>query len=102
MGRYIALFSLLMLPFSIVAAPPAGRLAPGTPYYFDSFDAGQRPWEPGQGLNIEEVFKNYEYYEIVLDRDGNGLTVNHYVSGSKAGSEKYRVLPDGSLQKNEP
>jgi hypothetical protein len=71
---------------------------PDTPYYFDSFDSGQRPWAPGQHLNIEEVFKNYQYYEIVFDRGGDVITVNHYIRGSRAGGGKYRVLPDGSLQ----
>lgn len=102
MVRYIALFGLLMLPFSVAAASPAGQLTPGTPYYFDSFDPGQRPWKPGQGLNIEEVFKNYQYYEIMLGQDGKEITVNYYIRGSSGGSEKYQVLPDGSLQKNEP
>lgn len=96
MVRAIALFCLLMLPFS--AASAADQLVPGTPYYFDSFNPEQRPWAPGQHLNIEEVFKNYQYYEVVFDRDGDGVTVNHYIRGSRAGSEKYRVLPDGSLQ----
>ena len=99
MVRNIALFCLLTLPLSAFAASPALQLAPGAPYYFDSFDPGQRPWTPGQPLNIEEVFKNYQYYEVVLDQDGSGITVNHFVRGSRAGSEKYRVLPDGALQK---
>jgi len=102
MVRYIALFCLLMLPFSAGAVSLADKLAPGTLYYFDSFDPGQRPWTPGQHLNIEEVFKNYQYYEIVLDQGDGGITVNHYIRGSKTGSEKYRILPDGSLQKNSP
>lgn len=102
MVRAIALFCLLMLPFPAPAASAAGQLVPGVPYYFDSFNPEQRPWIPGQHLNIEEVFKNYQYYEVVLDRSGDGITVNHYIRGSRAGSEKYRVLPDGSLQKNDP
>ena len=100
MLRNIALFCLFMLSFSATAALPVDGLAPGTPYYFDSFNPGQRPWTPGQHLNIEEVFKNYQYYEIVLDRDGQWITVNHYIRGSRASNEKYRVLPDGSLQKD--
>ena len=99
MVRYIALFCLLILPFSAGAASLADKLAPGTQYYFDSFDPGQRPRAPGQHLNIQEVFKNYQYYEIVLDEDGKEITVIQYIQGNKAGSEKYLVLPDGSLQK---
>jgi len=50
-------------------------------------------------LNIEEVFKNYQYFEIVFDRDGKGITVYRYLRGSKEGSEEYQLLPDNSLQK---
>ena len=93
--RSIATLCLLVLPHAVAAA----ALVPGTPYYFGNFDPVQRPWEPGQDLNIEEVFKNYQYYEIVLDRDGKEITVNHYIQNRKAGSEKYLVLPDRSLRK---
>jgi len=98
--RVAAAFCLLTLASAAGAASLADKLAPGMPHYFDSFDAGQRPWEPGQPLNIEEVFKNYQYYEILLDRDGKAIVVNQYIRGSKAASEKYLVLPDGSLQKS--
>jgi len=95
----VTMLYLLMLPLSADAASHAGKFTPGAPYYFDNFDPGQQPWEPGRNLNIEEVFKNYQYYEIVLDQDGKEITVNQYIRGSKAGSEKYLVLPDGALQK---
>lgn len=94
----VAIF-LLALPHAASAASLADKFAAGTPYYFDSFDPGQKPWEPGQYLNFEEVFKNYQYYEIVFDQDGKGITVNRYLHGSKASSEKYLVLPDKSLRK---
>jgi len=87
-----------MLPFS--AALSGHQLDSGTSYYFDSFDPDRRPWAPGQPLNIEEVFKNYQYYEIILDEDGGGITVNHFVRGSKSGSESYILMPDGSLRRN--
>lgn len=99
-ARVVAAFCLLTLTSAAGAASLADRLAPGTPHYFDSFDATRQPWEPGQPLNIEEVFKNYQYYEILLDRDGKAIVVNQYIRGSKAASEKYLVLPDGSLQKS--
>jgi len=68
-------------------------------YYFNDFNPGMQPWVPGQFLNLEEVFKNYQYYEIIFDQDGKGFTVNRYVSGSKESSEKYLVMPDNSLRK---
>jgi len=91
---------LLAIPFAYGTAPPDERYTPGTPYYFSDFDPGQRPWKPGQHLNIEEVFKNYQYYEIVFDLDGTGITVTRYLSGNRDSSEKYLVLPDKSLRKN--
>ncbi len=81
------------------AASSADRFERETPYYYDHFDPGKVPWEPGQALNIEEVFKDYQYYEIVLDRDGKTITVNQYIRGAKSSSDKYLVMPDGALQK---
>lgn len=97
--HFVAVLCLFVLQFAASAASLADKFMPGTPYYYDNFDAGQRPWEPGRNLNIEEVFKNYQYYEIVLDQDGKEITVNQYIRGGKAGSEKYLILPDGSLRK---
>lgn len=99
MPRTVAIFVFFMLPFVASAATLADNFAPGTPYYFDSFDPKLQTWKPGQHLNIEEVFKNYQYFEIVLDQDGKGITVNQYIRGIKTGSEMYLELPDGSLRK---
>lgn len=99
MPHVAAILVLFALPFVASAATLANEFRPGTPYYFDSFDPGQQPWKPGRHLNIEEVFKNYQYYEIVLDREGREITVNQYIRGVKAGSERYLELPDGSLRK---
>ncbi|TAN85390.1 MAG: hypothetical protein EPN14_01155 [Gallionella sp.] len=99
MARVIAVFCLAATSLAASAAPLAEKLAPGTPYYFDSFNAGKQPWEHGQHLNLEEVFKNYQYYEIVLDQNGREMTVNQFIRGNKTGSEKYLILPDGSLRK---
>lgn len=98
-GHILAALFLFMLPCAASAAPLADRFTPGTPYYFNEFDPGKQPWEPGQHLNIEEVFKNYQYYEIVFDQDGKGITVSRYLRGSKEGSERYLVSPAGSLRK---
>jgi hypothetical protein len=96
----LAAILLLVLTYAASAASVADKFTPGTPYYFDHFDPVQKPWDPGQYLNIEEVFKNYQYYEIVFDQDGKGIMVYRYLRGTKEGSDKYLVLPDNSLQKN--
>jgi len=95
----LAAILLLVFPNAVGAESLSDKFTPGTPYYFDHFDPGQSPWEPGQNLNIEEVFKNFQYYEIVFDQDAKGITVNRYLSGGKESSEKYLVLPDKSLRK---
>lgn len=98
-GYIVMVFYLLALPLAASAASLAGKMAPGVSYYYEYFDPEQRPWRPGVNWNIEDVFKSYQFYEIVLDEDGKELTVIQYIQGGKAGSEKYLVLPDGSLQK---
>jgi hypothetical protein len=100
MFRTLTLIFMLVLPFS--AASSGRQLDVGVSYYFDSFDPDQRPWAPGRPLNIEEVFKNYQYYEIILGGDGRDVTVNHFVRGSRTGSENYTLMPDGSLRRNSP
>lgn len=94
-ARAIAVFCLLGLPLAVAA----DGLAPGTSYYYADFEPGQKPWQPGQALNFEEVFKNYQYYEIVVDQDGREMTVKQFIRGDKKNSAKYLLLPDGALQK---
>ncbi len=94
-----AVYCLAASPVSTPAASLSDKFEPETPYYFDHFDPRKAPWEPGQALNFEEVFKNYQYYEIVLGRDGKMITVNQYIRGVKSSSEKFFELPDGSLRK---
>jgi hypothetical protein len=98
-NHLLAALLLFALPCTVSAASLADKFTPGIPYYFNSFDPGQQPWEPGQHLNIEEVFKNYQYYEIVFDQDGKEINVNRFLRGSKESSERYLVLPDKSLRK---
>jgi hypothetical protein len=99
LSHILAAILLLIFPNAASAASLGDKFTPGTTYYFDHFDPGHKPWDPGQQLNIEEVFKNYQYYEIVFDQGGNGMTVNRFLRGSRESSEKYLVLPDKSLLK---
>lgn len=95
----ISIAALFLLITAVAAAPDVypGKLMPGSKYYFDNFDPEQKPWNPGRDLNIEEVFKNYQYVEIVPDQDGKGITVTHFIQGSKKDTVKYLLMPDGSL-----
>jgi hypothetical protein len=98
-NHLLAALLLFALPCTVSAASLADQFTPGAPYYFNGFDPGQQPWDPGQRMNLEEVFKNYQYYEIVFDQDGKAITVNRFLRGSKESSEKYLLLPDSSLRK---
>ncbi|MEO8333018.1 MAG: hypothetical protein ABI479_11355 [Gallionella sp.] len=98
-SHVLAALLLFSLPHAGIAASLADKFTPGTSYYFDEFDPEQNTWEPGQYLNIEEVFKHYQYYEIVFDQDGKGITVNRYLHGSRERSERYLIMPDKSLRK---
>jgi len=98
-SHILAALLLFALPHQASAASLAEKYTPGAPYYFSDFDPEQQPWQPGQHLNIEEVFKNYQYYEIVFDKDGKGITVYRYMRGNRESSEKYLLLPDDSLRK---
>lgn len=94
LGRVLFLW-LALLSGSVAAA----GFEPGTAYYFDNFDPAQKPWEPGQDLNIEEVFKNYQYFEIVFSKDGKGITVSRFIQNRRVDRDKYLLGPDRSLQK---
>ena len=76
-------------------------LIPDSKYYFDGFDPKGKPWVAGKPLNIEEVFKNYQYVEIVVDHDGKAITVIQYIQDSKREPVRYQVMPDGALRKDE-
>lgn len=96
--KIAAVFAALLLPCAVDAASLAEKYQPGASYYFETFDPARKPWEPGQDLNIEEVFKNYVYYEIVFDKSGREMTVNRYIQNRKEQSKRYRVGPDGALE----
>lgn len=91
----------LIAQFLILPGPAraGGQFEPGTPYYFSSFEPAKKPWNPGQELNYEEVFKNYLFFEIIFSPSGKEISVNRYIQGNKADSEQYLLSPDGSLSK---
>ncbi|MBZ0104165.1 MAG: hypothetical protein K8H84_00910 [Sulfuricella denitrificans] len=85
------------LALTLNTASAGQSFAPDTPHYFDHFDPDQKPWQPGQALNIEEVFKNYQYYEIRFLKQGTEIQVRRYINNNPDGGGRYRILPDGSL-----
>jgi hypothetical protein len=94
----VAAVVFILFSLAASAASLAEKFQPGVPYYFENFDPAMKPWDPGQDLNIEEVFKNYDYYEIIFDQSGRELTVNHYLQNGKERSDRFLVKPDQSLE----
>jgi hypothetical protein len=93
-------FALALLACLLaVNAASAQSFEPDTPHYFDHFDPEQKPWQPGPALNIEEVFKNYQYYEIRFLKQGSEIQVRRYIKNQRDSDGRYRILPDGSLDK---
>lgn len=95
-----ALLACLALPVN--AAPVEFSFEPDTPHYFENFEPEQKPWHPGQALNIEEVFKNYQYFEIRFLNNGAEIQVRRYIQSQREGETRYRIMPDGSLAKIGP
>lgn len=97
--RPFAVAALACIALSANAAPAELSFEPDTPHYFEYFDPEQKPWQPGQALNIEEVFKNYQYFEIRFLNNRAEIRVWRYIQNQREGEVRYRVLPDGSLAK---
>jgi hypothetical protein len=88
----------ILLSFPVAAASLEEKFQPGVPYYFENFDPAMKPWDPGQDLNIEEVFKNYVYYEIIFDKPGREITVNRYLQNRKERSHRFLIRLDRALE----
>lgn len=87
----------LLLCFWLALQASAEEFVPDTPYLFETFDPQQKPWTPGRDMNIEEVFKNYEYFEVLFGRDGGLLKVSTIRQGKRSEVRYFRRLPDGGL-----
>lgn len=92
-----AFIVLLHAEAGVVGAQTALRLEPGVPYYVDEFDASPVPWRPAEERNYEEVFKNHEYYELVLGRDRRTLVVTRYLRDRAPERQEYLLLPSEGL-----
>lgn len=97
--RRFAIAGLACLVMTVQAVAGGLPFEPEEPHYFEQFDPAQKPWQPGPALNIEEVFKNYQYYEIRILKQGTEILVRRHINGRQEGLENFRILPDGSLDK---
>jgi len=98
-ARWLATWLILACSFcSTAASGDSGGSADESPRYYSAFDPDRKPWKPDPELNLEEVFKNYQYYAIEYGAGRRRLTVTHYVNGAVADVTAWRVDEDGSLK----
>lgn len=91
-----ALLAFLVL-FFIKDCSAAGNCRPDTPYYFSEFNPAS--WRVENELNYEEVYKNFEYFEVSFNKSCDEITVKRYKKGQLDSSEKFKLNSDGTIQK---
>lgn len=92
-----AFFIILSALTSAECLSAQERCQANSPYYFSEFDPASL--KPGNELNYEEVYKNYEYFEVFFNKGCDEITVNRYIKGRFKSSERYQFRADGSLGK---
>ena len=83
----IVLATLAAFPLTPMAKPE--RIKPGIPYYSDKYETIDGRYELGEEKNLEEVYKNYNYYEAVYDKKGRVVIFNAFKKGMIEFSEVY-------------
>ena len=59
--------------------------------YLPDFAPGRFPWNTGECLNFEEVFKNYQYVEARLDRARRQLDLRWFTQGREVARTRYQL-----------
>lgn len=90
-----ALLTFMLL--SLNESSAAGKCRHDIPYYFSEFNPSS--WKVENELNYEEVYKNFEYFEVFFNKSCDEVTVKRYKKGEFDSSEKYKVDSDGTIQK---
>ena len=75
----------------------AEKCRPNASYYFSEFNSAS--WKVENEVNFEEVYKNFEYFEVIFNKSCDEITVKRYKKGEFDSSEKYKVDSNGSIQK---
>ena len=95
----IILAAIFLSQFFLVTVnvSAAGKCRHDIPYYFSEFNPSS--WKVENELNYEEVYKNFEYFEVFFNKSCDEVTVKRYKKGEFDSSEKYKVDSDGTIQK---
>lgn len=73
------------------------KCRPNKSYYFSEFSPASLNLDDEK--NYEEVYKNYEYFEVLFNKSCDEIAVKRYVKGQFGSSDKYKVNADGSINK---
>ncbi len=95
----LTVFSLAAVTTSSPAEPE--RIRPGISYYSDDYTVKDGIARLGEERNIEEVYKNYEYYEAVYDELKRIVLFRAYKRGEVDWTERYFYDGDGRPLKKE-
>ena len=92
------LAAIFLSQFFLVAlnVSAAEKCRPNAPYYFSEFNSSS--WKVENELNYEEVYKNFEYFEVIFNKSCDEITLKRYKKGQFDSSEKYKVDSDGYIQ----
>lgn len=69
--------------------------------YLNSFHPQNFPWPASDCLNIEEVFKNYQFDEATWDEKNKVLNVKHFKQGTVE-SSVFFIYKEGKLYPKNP
>lgn len=93
LGSTFAFIILAAADHSIAAE----KCRPNASYYFSEFNPAS--WKVENEVNFEEVYKNFEYFEVIFNKSCDEITVKRYKKGKFDSSEKYKVDSNGFIQK---
>lgn len=93
----LAAIFLSQLFLVTVNSSAAEKCRPKTPYYFSDFNPSA--WKVEDELNYEEVYKNFEYFEVSFNKSCDEITVKRYKKGQLDSSERFKLNTDGTIQK---
>lgn len=90
------LFFIISFFFQTGASFAEWKCRPGSPCFYTEFDPAS--WKIENELNYEEVYKNFEYFEVIFNKGCEEITVKKYRKGTVETLKKYRLAVDGTLQ----
>jgi len=92
---HIAVLGLLLAAVCVYAKPP--NIKPGLSYYSEDYVVVGGQYTLAEERNLEEVFKNYNYYEAVYDELERIIIFKAYKRGKIDFTEAYFYNDAGNM-----